>query len=220
MGGYTDCMKVAQDSDLPELSRPRPHPPRASQEDASCSHSQTRRHLGKRRLKARFQLQRLPSLSSSTCLTPFSPILHSSWRRSANSLAKLFRGTPGPEDKPKVLNMAEQWGRALPISQPRLPMLSLTPARAPLAQGLRLCISPPHPSPHGQLLQVSENACFLREAFPDPQDEARSPRHTLSKSPVPLFRACMLSRICKRSCPLQVAFKSHDSDGHRSPHSI
>ena len=37
-------------------------------------------------------------------------------------------GTPGPEDKPKVLNVAEQWGRALPISQPRLPTLSLTPA--------------------------------------------------------------------------------------------
>ena len=138
-------------------------------------------------------------LPSSTCPTPFSPILHSNWRQSANTLVKLFSGDAESEDKLKVLNVAEQWGRALPIPQPHLPTLSLTPARAPFARGLRLCISPPasemilpHPSPHGQLLQVSENTCCLREAFPDPQDVPRSPRPTLSQSPVPLFRAFVL----------------------------
>ena len=80
-------------------------------------------------------------LPFSTCPTPFSPILHSSWRQSANTLAKLFSGDAESEDKLKVLNVAEQWGRALPIPQPRLPTLSLTPARAPFARGLRLCIS-------------------------------------------------------------------------------
>lgn len=115
--------------------------------------------------------------------SPFSPILHSSWRRSANTLANSSVGMLSLEEKPKSPYVALSSGLSLCPSLSPAPHGGSTPARAPFPPGLRLCISPPasetilpHPPLHmASSFKSQRNHAASVKPFQTPQDMARSP---------------------------------------------